>query len=132
MENKNNNHESGNGFLFGVILGSIATLLFTTKKGREIVKDLTEKGIEKFSDLEDRLKETQEAEVIENDYIEPEERSLPVPEPDKTKLAKESVSNAAEANASAVKPKKVNTEKRDTVPSPKTPRTVKRFFRKRG
>ena len=47
MEYRNNNHNGsglGSGFLLGVIVGVIITLLFTTKKGREIVKELTEKG----------------------------------------------------------------------------------------
>ena len=57
MDRKNNcNHRHqknhGNGFILGVIVGVILTLLFTTKKGREIVKELTEKGLDKLSDLQ--------------------------------------------------------------------------------
>jgi hypothetical protein len=66
----NHNHKSshGNGFLLGVILGVIVTLLFTTKKGREIVKILTEKGLDKFSDLQKVMNEATsdvEEELIE-------------------------------------------------------------------
>lgn len=49
MENKNHS----NSFLLGVILGVIITLLFTTKKGRKILKALSEEGLQKFTELED-------------------------------------------------------------------------------
>ncbi|HSX09048.1 MAG TPA: hypothetical protein VLF93_02770 [Candidatus Saccharimonadales bacterium] len=58
--NHNQHHSSGNGFLLGVIIGVILTLLFTTKRGRIILKELLEKGIEKFSNLEDFMKEATE------------------------------------------------------------------------
>jgi gas vesicle protein len=59
--NKNNNHNgSGNGFLLGVIVGVLATLLFTTKRGRIILKDVMEKGIDKFANLEELMRETEE------------------------------------------------------------------------
>ena len=80
MENKeNHNHNgSGNGFLLGVIVGVLLTLLFTTKRGRTILKDVMEKGVQKFADLETLMKETEEEMEDEfededgNDYI-PEE-----------------------------------------------------------
>jgi gas vesicle protein len=57
--NCKNSHKSsnGNGFLLGVIVGVIVALLFTTKKGREIVKELTEKGLDRFSDLQGVMNE---------------------------------------------------------------------------
>lgn len=77
-ENQSYKHNGGgSGFWFGVIVGVVVTLLFTTKKGREIFRDLTEKGLDKFSDLQESLdrreaefEEFQESE--ENDYVEPE------------------------------------------------------------
>lgn len=113
MDHKDNNHyhPPSNGFLMGVILGAVATLLFTTRKGREIVKDLADKGFEKYSDLEKALeKKTDEyEEIIEgDDYLEPVEV-------EKVKLAKEIKKDE------------------DKIPTPPKPhRAVKRFFRKRS
>jgi len=58
MENNNHTHNNGSGFLLGVIVGVILTLLLTTKKGREILKEVLEKGIERFANLEDLMRET--------------------------------------------------------------------------
>lgn len=73
MEHRNNNG-NGSGFLLGVLVGVIITLLFTTKKGREIVKDLTEKGLDKFSTLQDVLEGNFEDEEFDdtNDYVQEE------------------------------------------------------------
>lgn len=74
MDHHDNNHKSGNGFLAGLVVGGVATLLFTTKKGREIVKELTEKGLDKFSELQEKFEyETSELEELDgDDYIQPE------------------------------------------------------------
>lgn len=71
MDHHDNNHNHGNGFLLGLILGGVVTLLFTTKRGREIVKDLTEKGLDKFSELQDEFEEVGEAieELDGDDYV---------------------------------------------------------------
>ncbi|OGH44586.1 MAG: hypothetical protein A3J14_00625 [Candidatus Levybacteria bacterium RIFCSPLOWO2_02_FULL_37_18] len=59
----NNNHDNhnsnafGNGFLLGAILGGVGVFLFGTKKGKRLLKTLTEEGIEGISDLEDFLLE---------------------------------------------------------------------------
>src|SRR5712691_5788957 len=65
MEHNNQHNNIGNGFLLGVIVGILLTLLFTTKRGREIFKDIMEKGVEKFSNLEQLVKKTEKD--IEND-----------------------------------------------------------------
>jgi gas vesicle protein len=128
MENKNKNHDSGNGFLLGVVVGSIATLLFTTKKGRQILKELTDRGIESISELEKKLKNAEEPlQVIEeeNDYSEPEMRPIPdsmeVDEREKEKLEK--IEEKLEKASSRMKA---------TIPTPKPQRSVKRFFKKRA
>jgi len=43
------------GFFLGLIVGVVVTLLFTTRKGRQIVRTLTEEGLHKFSEVEDIL-----------------------------------------------------------------------------
>src|SRR5258708_15505023 len=86
MENKNNNHNGngiGNGFLLGVIVGVILALLFTTKRGRAILKEMMEKGIQKFTDLEQLVRESEE-EIDEefegeDDYIPSEPIANPQP-----------------------------------------------------
>lgn len=96
--NHRDNHNSGNGFLLGLIVGGVATLLFTTKKGREIVKDLSDRGLERLSELQDAMEEAKKGyEDTENeDYIQLEptivkeevaaikkENSIPTPNPQK-------------------------------------------------
>lgn len=46
-------HHSGNGFIAGLIVGIVLTLLFTTKIGRKIVKTLTEEGMGSLGDILD-------------------------------------------------------------------------------
>ena len=76
MEQKNHNHNGfGNGFVLGLLIGVIVTLLVTTKKGRELFKEFTEKGLDKFSDLEKKLQDSQdEFEEFDDkdDYVAPE------------------------------------------------------------
>lgn len=52
MDNRNA-HTSGGGFLLGVLIGVLIALLFTTKKGRRILKSLTEEGMDKISNIEE-------------------------------------------------------------------------------
>ncbi len=85
MEHKDRNHNHGNGFILGLIIGGVATVLFTTKKGREIVKEITEKGFEKIADLQEGIEETVELEEGgKGDYLAPMDRSVPL-EDDKVK-----------------------------------------------
>ena len=67
----NNNHHSGNGFMsglfWGLIIGAGLALLFSTKKGRKILKALTENGFEGIAELEDLIEDVTE----ESDYQEP-------------------------------------------------------------
>lgn len=42
----------GNGLLVGIVLGALLVLLFTTKKGRRILRILSEDGFDKFKGLE--------------------------------------------------------------------------------
>lgn len=68
MENRQQQHGvSITGFLLGVLVGVLVTLLFTTKKGRMLLKTLTDEGLNKVSFLEDLLNETNEEDIIEGE-----------------------------------------------------------------
>jgi gas vesicle protein len=56
-------HHGGNfstGFLFGIIVGVVFTLLFSTKKGRAILRELTEEGKDKVADIREYLESVKE------------------------------------------------------------------------
>ncbi len=59
-------------FVFGVLVGVAATLLLTTKKGRKLLKALTDEGVDKLSQLENMVKEI-EIEEEEDEYDADEE-----------------------------------------------------------
>lgn len=71
MENKNRVNNSSNGFWLGLVLGVVLTLLFTTKKGRAILNVLLDKGMQKISDLEERIKDSDYMDDVDEngDYI---------------------------------------------------------------
>lgn len=131
MEHNNNHNQhngSGNGFLLGVIVGVLLTLLFTTKRGRAILKEVLAKGIDKFSDLEEIMRESEEDELIDDegsDYI-PSESELPEPQKKKTFIAKhveEVTSDEEEESLEPVEEKDIETEpievKQEFKPEPK-------------
>lgn len=43
----------GNHFLLGLIIGAILVLLFTTQRGRRLLKELSENGLDAIADLKD-------------------------------------------------------------------------------
>lgn len=144
MDNKRNHDQNGgNSFLLGLMLGGLATLLFTTKRGREILKELTDKGVEKISELEKRLKEVEEVQEEENDYILPEARPVQTDEAEKNKFVKDSspeipteeqLDKEEKAKLAKIEEKlqKTASAKKESIPTPKPPRAVKRFFRKKS
>lgn len=76
MEHHHDKKGSGggiNGFLLGVIVGVVVTLLFTTKKGRHIIKTLTDEGMNKFSELEELMQDMKEYDEEEEGEVDPEE-----------------------------------------------------------
>ncbi len=64
--------------MLGLIIGVVVTLLFTTKRGRELFKRATEQGLSKFADLEQQIKKTGALleDPDEDDYIDEEEREI--------------------------------------------------------
>ncbi|MEK7605211.1 MAG: YtxH domain-containing protein [Patescibacteria group bacterium] len=54
------NGSSFNTFLFGILIGVLATLLFTTKKGRRLLKVITDESVDRLSKWEDMVKTMQE------------------------------------------------------------------------
>lgn len=82
MEHNNNqNNQNGNGgggFLLGVMVGVAITLLFTTKKGREIFKDTVNRALDKVSELQNTVEESvqfDDEDIDGDDYIKPEPAS---------------------------------------------------------
>lgn len=47
----------GNGFMWGMAVGALLVLLFTTKKGRKILKVLSEEGFEKMKHWEGKIED---------------------------------------------------------------------------
>jgi hypothetical protein len=128
--NRNQNNGSGNGFLLGVIVGVLLTLLFTTKRGRAIFKDVMEKGVEKFANLEDLMNEPLDEDfedeegddfiptepVIEAGPIKKEEPVLPV-KPEPAKAEKEHIVPAEkheQAHPEPVKKEKIEEKPKAT------------------
>ncbi|MDE2588780.1 MAG: hypothetical protein KGL95_03855 [Patescibacteria group bacterium] len=57
-----------NGFFLGVIVGAALVFLLGTKKGKKLLKLLTESGIEGVSDLQEMIAETEDADDYEQEY----------------------------------------------------------------
>lgn len=61
----------GNGIVVGMVLGAVFVLLFTTKKGRQILHLLSEEGFDKVKDWEKILDELDldDSEEMDDDYL---------------------------------------------------------------
>lgn len=61
MENNNGRSSAFlNGFLWGVVLGAGVVFFFGTKKGKKILRNISEQGSEVFSGLEDYIEEEED------------------------------------------------------------------------
>jgi hypothetical protein len=96
-------------FVLGILIGVALTLLFTTKKGRKILRALTDEGMDKISKWEDVLHKVQpqeEEDVDEimdgEDYVATEPQDLPVEKGPETLTVKEKpvVANEAPTHSS--------------------------------
>jgi hypothetical protein len=155
MDNTNHNQHNGSGgsgFIIGVIVGVILTLLLTTKRGRIILKELLEKGIEKFSNLEDFMQEATERANIEiDDEFEDEDDfvpTAPIKEIETPKVKKVEITVEAPTKAPLVKETPAPKQKKEEpirvevkqeelvedepVKAPEKPKAVqaKRWFRR--
>lgn len=120
MENKNHSGINS-GFIVGFLLGIIITLLLTTKRGREILRRLTDKATEKFATLEDILQATEEGiDEADQNIFEDE------PEPMAASHQKTQVSSEAKIE------KKEAEAQMETKPSPPVKRSARQFFRRHG
>ena len=124
MENTNHNQHNGSGgsgFIIGVIVGVILTLLLTTKRGRIILKELLEKGIEKFSNLEDFMQEaTKRADIEIDDEFEEEDDfvpTAPIKEIETPKVKKVEITVEAPTRAPLIKetPEPVKQKKEEPI-----------------
>jgi hypothetical protein len=79
-ENIENKHSGGigGGFLLGLLLGVLLTLLVTTKRGREILRELMDKVIEKLAAFDEARMKTAENQTSEegNDYVKPDPENV--------------------------------------------------------
>src|SRR5947209_2623694 len=63
-----NNGNFSNGFLLGALVGGGLVFLLGTQKGKQVLKMLTENGIEGVSELRDLLNEDEDNEIVD-EYI---------------------------------------------------------------
>ncbi len=107
METNKHVSRGGNAFFWGLIMGALLATLLSTKKGRQILRDLTNLGLEVFEDfVEERTGgKKQEAPISspldEEDLSEAEEDL----ESEITAVEEEEKSREAESASSSNEPK---------------------------
>lgn len=70
--NEKQNGGLSTGFLLGIVVGVVITLLLTTKRGKRILKIITEEGMSKISNFEDLFND-----AVEEYQTKPAEPKLP-------------------------------------------------------
>lgn len=101
------------GFLLGVVVGVIITLLLTTKRGKRILKFITEEGMSKLSNWEDLFQD-----AVEEYQTKPAEPKLP---PVDLTSVEEQEDEEVEAAPVEEEPK--------LVAKKEQPKIIKRFFK---
>ena len=80
--NSEHTNHSSNGFLLGMAMGGALVALFTTQKGREILRELSEKGLSTLENLEERAKEVKIEDPLEEVFEEEmDDTAAPLPAP---------------------------------------------------
>lgn len=78
MSNEYKNH-SGNGFFNGLVMGAVfggaCVFLFGTKKGKQVLKTLTENGLENFSDITEMFSDEDDSDSTDNKILKEEDKS---------------------------------------------------------
>lgn len=103
------------GFLLGVVVGVIITLLLTTKRGKRILKLITEEGMSKLSNWEDLFHD-----AVEEYQTKPAEPKLPPV--DLTSVEEQEDEETIESAPVEEEPKIV-------VKKEQQPKSIKRFFK---
>ncbi len=70
MDNDNNSSSSNNffsGFLLGFLVGSAVVFLLGTKKGKKLLKTISEKGLDNISNVLEEADKTADLEAHEED-----------------------------------------------------------------
>lgn len=82
MNNGNNTNQNGGGFLNGLLVGFLlgggAVFLFGTKKGKKLLKLITEEGLEGISNIEDLIEDEYEYEQEVEDTAGPQRKTASV------------------------------------------------------
>ena len=94
MSDNHNHHNNGfgNGFLLAMAIGAGLVFLFGTKRGQELVDEVTEKGSALLDEIIDLLGETEE-EIQELAQPQPENPTL-IAEPIKKRYSKEGMNRS--------------------------------------
>lgn len=69
MQNNNSRHDNRffNGFLIGLILGAAIVFLLATKRGKKILKLISEEGLDSIANV---LEEMEDEEMVDQDFVE--------------------------------------------------------------
>ncbi len=109
----NNKNNSGNnffsGFLLGVLVGAACVFLFGTKKGKRLLKAISEEGAENISNILEKVDKSLDTDEIMEDDDEPytPRESTPVKSPLSSKRTPsfDSVRQASSVSSKASAPK---------------------------
>jgi len=106
------------GFFLGIVLGVVITLLLTTKRGKRILKLITEEGMNKLSNFEDLF-----SDAVEEYNTKPQEPKLPPVD-----LISEKEVSTKEIEAEEIAPVATESTKQ-SVEEKSQPKTIRRFFK---